>query len=162
VDAAGNVSRPVALLPALPLAQLPPLQERPLMRFQLDPLEGAAAYRGEIGLTPGFATPLAEVVSTSPELRFQGLADGDYVLRARARGARPGPRRARRGAFVPVEGATRTAYPLDASPGHQTAWRIGRIHLGREPRGRPLPVAARAGRRIRVDRERCSRRERSR
>src|SRR5262249_56204922 len=45
VDAGGNVSRPVALLPALPLAQLPPLQERPLMRFQLDPLEGAAAHR---------------------------------------------------------------------------------------------------------------------
>ena len=88
VDAGGNVARPVALLRALPLLQLPALHERPLVRFRLDPVEGAASYRAQIGLASGFATPLAEVVSTSPELRFQGLPDGDYVLRARAVDAR--------------------------------------------------------------------------
>lgn len=83
VEAAGEVARPVALLPAPTLSGLPALQERPLVRFRLDPQPLAVAYRGQIGRVRGFATSLAEVVSTSPELRFQDLPDGDYVLRAR-------------------------------------------------------------------------------
>ena len=84
VDAAGSVSQPVALLAAPDLSKLPGLQERTLVRFRLDSLEGAAAWRGQIGSAPGFSLPIAEVVSASPELRFQDLPDGDYVLRARA------------------------------------------------------------------------------
>ncbi|HTP94527.1 MAG TPA: FecR domain-containing protein [Burkholderiales bacterium] len=84
VDAAGGVAQPVALLAAPAVSQLPALQERPLVRFRLDPLERAVAYRGQIGRTAAFVTPVAEIVSASPELRFEGLPDGDYVLRARA------------------------------------------------------------------------------
>ena len=84
IEAAGNVARPVPLLPAPAVTQLPTLQERPLVRFLLDPVQNAAAYRGQIGRAPGFVTPLAEVLSASPELRFPDLPDDAYVLRVRA------------------------------------------------------------------------------
>jgi hypothetical protein len=53
VEPSGSIARLVPLLPAPPVAQLPALQERPLVRFRLDPVENAVAYRGQIAEARG-------------------------------------------------------------------------------------------------------------
>lgn len=80
----GEVAPPVRLLDAPDLAALPALQERLLMRFVLPPQAGAAAWRGQIAADSRFDRVLADLGSTTPELRFADLPDGDYVLRVRA------------------------------------------------------------------------------
>lgn len=84
IDGNGRVAAPVRLLPPLDTAALPALQERLLMRFALPPLPGAAAYRGQIARDARFDQVVADLTSATPELRFAELADGDYILRARA------------------------------------------------------------------------------
>jgi hypothetical protein len=84
VDTSGRVAPPVALLPAPDTAALPALQERLLMRFALPAIAGAARYRGQLAGDARFDRVLAELTSATPELRFSGLPDGDYVLRVRA------------------------------------------------------------------------------
>lgn len=84
IDDSGRVAAPVRLLPGPDTTALPALQERLLMRFALPPLPGAAAYRGQIARDASFEQVVADLVSATPELRFAELADGDYILRARA------------------------------------------------------------------------------
>ena len=84
VDASGQVTPPVALLPPPDTAALPTLQERLLMRFPLASISGAARYRGQLAGDTRFDRVLADLTSVTPELRFSGLPDGDYVLRVRA------------------------------------------------------------------------------
>jgi predicted phage tail protein len=75
------------LLPQPDTAALPALQERVLVRFTLPVLAGAARYRAQLADQADgahFDRVLAELTSASPELRFQDLPDGDYVLRVRA------------------------------------------------------------------------------
>lgn len=76
--------RPVPLLPAPAVAGLPTLQERPVVRFEIAPIPGAAGYRGQIAADASFRTVLREAVAQAPLLRFAGLPDGDYVLRVRS------------------------------------------------------------------------------
>jgi hypothetical protein len=83
IDAAGRVAPPVRLLDAPDTRGLPALQERLLMRFELPPIAGAAAYRGQISSDASFDHVLADLSSPTPELRFAELPDGDYLLRAR-------------------------------------------------------------------------------
>ena len=83
VDSTGRVAPPVRLLPAPDLAQLPALQERPLVRFTLPAVAGATGFRGELARDLGFDQVLTEVRTASNELRIADLADGDYVLRVR-------------------------------------------------------------------------------
>lgn len=88
VDASGRVAPPVQLLPAPDLSALPVLQERPLVRFALSPLAGAAAYRAQISRDASFQALDAEQLSPGTELRLAGLPDGDYLLRVRGVDAR--------------------------------------------------------------------------
>ncbi|MDH4050006.1 MAG: FecR domain-containing protein, partial [Rubrivivax sp.] len=88
VAAGAPVAPPVPLLPPPATAGLPTLQERVLMRFEVPPQAGAAAWRGQIARDDRFDQVLADLVSNSPELRFADLPDGDYLLRVRAIDAR--------------------------------------------------------------------------
>jgi hypothetical protein len=83
-DASGKVSTPVPLPGAPNVAQLPRLQERPLVRFQLEPVAGAAAYRAQAVRAVQPDEVVNEQVAAGNEIRIAGLADGDYVLRLRA------------------------------------------------------------------------------
>ena len=83
IDRSGQVAAPVRLLAAPDTAGLPVLQERLLLRFPLAPLPGAAAWRGQLATDPGFDRVLADLTTTTPELRFADLPDGDYLLRVR-------------------------------------------------------------------------------
>jgi hypothetical protein len=103
IDPQGSVAPPVPLLPKPDVQNLPALQERLVMRFDLPTLPGAVAYRGVIASDPGFDKVVAEVSanananasanananasggagSKGTELRFAALPDGDYTLRVR-------------------------------------------------------------------------------
>ena len=87
-DETGRVSAPVALLAAPGVTGLPRLLERPLVRFRLEAMTGASAYRAQIVRDAQQNEVLNEQVISNPELRVAGLADGDYVLRLRAIDAR--------------------------------------------------------------------------
>lgn len=87
-DASGKVSAPVPLLAAPGVAGLPRLQERPLVRFRLEPVAGAAAYRAQVLRIQPPGEVLNEQVITGTELRVADLADGEYVLRLRGIDAR--------------------------------------------------------------------------
>ena len=75
---------PVALLPPPGLSAVPSLHERPLLRFAVTPVEGAVGYRGQVALDADFSRIVAETRAALPDLRIDGLPDGDYFLRARA------------------------------------------------------------------------------
>ncbi len=75
---------PVKLLPAPDLARLPVLQERVLVRFNVEPVAGASRYRAQIARDREFQAVVAEGAFASPELRFSDVADGSYWLRVRA------------------------------------------------------------------------------
>ena len=84
IGATGQVTAPVRLLARPDTAALPVLQERLLMRFALAPLQGAAAWRGQIARDAAFDNVVADLTSATPELRFAELPDGEYLLRIRA------------------------------------------------------------------------------
>jgi hypothetical protein len=86
IDAQGRVAAPVTLLPAPDLGGLPALHERPLVRLQLAPLQGAQGYRVQVARDERYDEVLADVVSTTSELRIAGLPDGRHPMRARAIG----------------------------------------------------------------------------
>jgi hypothetical protein len=83
IGATGKVDPPVRLLPQPDVAALPSLQERLLMRFALTALPGASAYHAQIARDAGFDQVVADQKSSTPELKFAALPDGDYVLRVR-------------------------------------------------------------------------------
>jgi hypothetical protein len=83
-DAGGKVSAPVPLLGAPNVAQLPRLQERLLVRFQLEPVAGVAAYRAQAVRAAQPDEVMNEQVAAGNEIRMANLADGDYVLQLRA------------------------------------------------------------------------------
>ncbi|MDR2000260.1 MAG: FecR domain-containing protein [Zoogloeaceae bacterium] len=75
--------RPVALLPKPDVSGLPYLHEHPIVRFALPPLDGARAYRFQIGADPEMHELLADASATRPEAKFGHLPDGEYILRVR-------------------------------------------------------------------------------
>lgn len=81
VSTADRNGAPVALLQPPDLSSLPALQERPLVRFALQPLAGARSYRAQILDQQGRL--LSEDIAAKPEVRFADLADGNYVLKVR-------------------------------------------------------------------------------
>ncbi len=83
-DDTGKVSAPVPLLGAPDVSKLPRLQERPLVRFRLEPTARAAAYRAQIARHAQQSELLSEQVISGNEIRIADLADGDYVMRLRA------------------------------------------------------------------------------
>ncbi|HTY02604.1 MAG TPA: FecR domain-containing protein, partial [Rhodocyclaceae bacterium] len=82
-SASGQVSPPVALLPAPDVAGLPQLQERTVVRFAVPPQAGAHAYRFQVGADAQMRQVLAENTSAKPEAKFGDLPDGQYLLRVR-------------------------------------------------------------------------------
>ena len=84
IGATGGVATPVRLLGPPDISALPTLHERLLVRFAIPDLAGATAYRGQVARNPKFDDVVADLTSATPELRFAGLPDGDYILRVRA------------------------------------------------------------------------------
>ena len=84
VDASKSVSDPIALLAAPIVTQLAKLQERTIVRFPLPAVPGASSYRGQVARDEAFNVVVAEIVSSSPELRIADVADGGYFFRVRA------------------------------------------------------------------------------
>jgi hypothetical protein len=81
-----GASPPVAprrLLPPTDVTDLPALQERTVVRFDLPAMAGAQGWRGQVAIDREFREVLAETRSDSPVLRFANLEDGDYWLRVR-------------------------------------------------------------------------------
>lgn len=84
VDATRRPSRPVKLLPPPDLTAAATLQERVLMRFKFKPVASAVSYHAQIAPDADFQRVLADRYFNVPEAKFEGLADGKYVLRVRA------------------------------------------------------------------------------
>lgn len=84
VDESRKPIPPVRLLPAPDLARLPALQERVVIRFNIEPVASARGYRAQIARDREFQAVVAEGASAGPELRFGDVADGSYWLRVRA------------------------------------------------------------------------------
>ena len=84
VDASKTVSDPIALLAAPDVTRLAQLQERTILRFPLPAVTGASGYRAQVAKDAAFSAVVAEIVSTSPELRVTNVDDGGYFLRVRA------------------------------------------------------------------------------
>ena len=84
-DKSGVPSAPRALLAAPALAlQSADLQERAVVRFPLQALAGAAAYRAQITRPAAPDAVLREEVFATPEVKFGDLEDGTYSLALRA------------------------------------------------------------------------------
>lgn len=83
IGADGVVAPLVKLLDVPVVAGLPNLQERLLVRFTLPVVPGAAAYRVLVAPAAAPEAVQADLLSATPELRIDGLADGDYRLRVR-------------------------------------------------------------------------------
>lgn len=75
--------KPVRLLDAPDVSGLSSLHERPLVSFELEPVAGAVAYRGQVAADADFVKVLAESRSALPAAKFDGLPDGDYFVRVR-------------------------------------------------------------------------------
>ena len=77
-------SAPKQLLPPPDLSALPDTFESLPVRFDIDPMPGAMAFRIEFAETRTFETLLHHAVSKGPSIRGPSLPDGRYVLRIRA------------------------------------------------------------------------------
>lgn len=73
-----------ALLPAPGSAALPARIETPAATLRVDPVTGAAGYRLQVALDPGFTRLLADASGASPEIAVTTREDGRLHLRARA------------------------------------------------------------------------------
>lgn len=82
-DATGTPRAPVPLLAAPDAAPVPALVERTLVRLPFGAVEGARAYRAQVGLDAQLRTPVSEGRFTAPEAKFADLPDGDYFVRLR-------------------------------------------------------------------------------
>jgi hypothetical protein len=77
-------SAPRTLLPAPDLTALPPKFDRVPIRFRIDPVANAKAYRIEIATTSAFETLLFDSIGENTTIRGPDLPDGRYVMRVRA------------------------------------------------------------------------------
>ncbi|KMS56404.1 peptidoglycan-binding protein [Novosphingobium barchaimii LL02] len=75
---------PVALLDAPQLAGADGVQSSDDVRFALQSVPGAKAYRLQIGADAAFLSVLDEVLTVEPEAHFASLPDGIYFVRATA------------------------------------------------------------------------------
>lgn len=83
IDRSGRVAAPTRLLPPPELHDPPVRHERPVVRVRVVPMEGAAQYRVQVARDERFDELLADVRSTTAELRIVGLEDGRWVMRLR-------------------------------------------------------------------------------
>jgi hypothetical protein len=83
VEAGKAADPPVPLLPAPNVAQLPGLQERVTLRFQLPADGGVSRYRAQVAVDRDFQRVVSDAVFNTPDIKFAGLMDGNYFLRVR-------------------------------------------------------------------------------
>ena len=81
-DGSRALGRPQPLPPAPDLGGWPTLFIEPVVRFALPAVDGAERWRVQVAANPDFRPVLAER-SARGEVRFDGLPDGEYHLRAR-------------------------------------------------------------------------------
>jgi hypothetical protein len=84
VEPGRSPQAPVRLLPAPDASRTPVLVERTLVRLPFGAVEGARAYRAQVGEDSAFRAIVAEGRFDSPEAKFAGLSDGEYFVRLRA------------------------------------------------------------------------------
>lgn len=87
-DGSGAPGAPVPLLAAPGTGPVPTLVERTLVRLPFGAVEGARAYRAQVGLDEQLRTPVSEGRFATNEAKFADLPDGDYFVRLRAVDAR--------------------------------------------------------------------------
>lgn len=83
VDSSRRPAAPIPLLPAPDLSSIERLQERPVARFKFTALPGAAGYRAQVAPDARFQRILGDGLFPGPDVKFDNLPDGDYVLRIR-------------------------------------------------------------------------------
>jgi len=79
-----GLAEPEALLPAPKLIDPAKIQTDEQVRFRLDPVAGATAYRVQVARDAGFLDILSGVVIDGEEAVFTNLSNGTYFARARA------------------------------------------------------------------------------
>ncbi len=84
VATGGRVAPAQPLLPPPPVADLPALHERPLVRLQMPAMAAARSWRVQIGRDAQFDELLVDQTTNTAELRIAGLDDGRYPMRLRA------------------------------------------------------------------------------
>lgn len=82
--AADGVSPPRALLPAPSLKSASRVQQAPQIALEIEPVEGAKAYRAQLAPDAGLLNPVAETQSDMPSLSFPALADGQWFVKLTA------------------------------------------------------------------------------
>lgn len=83
IDATGRPGAAVALPEAPDLQALPTLQEETVVRFVMPVLQAGERWRLQLADEAEFAQLLRDQIQVGPQLRIEGLADGDYRLRLR-------------------------------------------------------------------------------
>lgn len=81
---AGGVSPPRALLPAPSLKSASRVQQAPQVSLEIEPVDGAKAYRAQLAPDAGVIDPLAETQSETPSLSFGAVDDGQWFVRLTA------------------------------------------------------------------------------
>ena len=79
-----EVNAAQALLPAPRVVKPGRTQTDPTMTFSLEPVAGAAGYRGQLANDAGFLDLFNETESKTPSLNFPGPPDGTYFVRVSA------------------------------------------------------------------------------
>jgi len=74
----------IPLLGAPVLMNLPERFEKILVRVDIEPMQGAQAFRGEVANEEEFANIIAQDTSEGTQLRIPNLQDGTYWLKVRA------------------------------------------------------------------------------
>lgn len=79
-----GVGKAVALLPQPEFSGRPQLQERPTVRFTVNPVSGAGGYRAQVATDASLRNIISEAESATPEIKINGLEDGKYFVRVTA------------------------------------------------------------------------------
>jgi len=79
-----GVSQPRPLLPAPVLKDSSNIQQAPAISLELEPVEGAQAYRAQLAADAGLLNPIAETLSDQPRLSFPELAEGQWFVKLTA------------------------------------------------------------------------------
>ncbi|AMP16911.1 FecR domain-containing protein [Collimonas pratensis] len=79
-----GVGKAVALLSQPEFTGRPQLQERPTLRFTVNPVSGTRGYRAQVATDASLNNVVSEAESDSPEIKINGLDDGKYFVRITA------------------------------------------------------------------------------
>lgn len=80
----GETGAPIRLLPAPDLRDAGKVQDEPHVAFDIAPVDGAHAYRAQIGKDAGLLRIVRDRQHDSPHIDFGDLPDGSYFVRVAA------------------------------------------------------------------------------